>query len=87
MPCSDGQVTPLQSNLWPHNIALSSPPPTSLELNPAENVWQFIRDTRLSKRIFKSYRDILDHCCYAWNRRIEQTWLIIAIGQAIGLRK
>ena len=50
------------------------------ELNPVENVWQFIRDNWLSNRVFKSYGDILDHCCYAWNSLIEQPWKIISIG-------
>ncbi len=32
------------------------------ELNPVENVWQFMRDNWLSNRIFKSYDDLVDHC-------------------------
>ena len=50
------------------------PPPW--DLNPVENIWQFIRENWLSNRIFTSYRDILDHCCYAWNRLIDQPWHI-----------
>jgi hypothetical protein len=38
------------------------------ELNPVENIWQFIRDNWLSNRVFKSYDDILDHCCFVWNK-------------------
>jgi hypothetical protein len=34
----------------------------------------------LSNRVFKSYEDIVDHCCYAWNRLIDQRWHIISIG-------
>ncbi len=49
----------------PDNITLLPLPPRSPELNPVENVWQFIRDNWLSNRVFKSYADILDHCCYA----------------------
>jgi hypothetical protein len=26
-----------------------------------------MRDNWLSNRVFKSYDDILDHCCFAWN--------------------
>jgi putative transposase len=51
----------------PDNITLLPLPPRSPELNPVENIWHFIRDNWLSNRIFKSYADILDHCCYAWN--------------------
>jgi hypothetical protein len=27
----------------------------------------FMRQNWLSNRIFKSFDDIVDHCCYAWN--------------------
>jgi hypothetical protein len=26
-----------------------------------------MRQNWLSNRVFKSYDDIVDHCCYAWN--------------------
>ena len=64
----------------PANITLLPLPPKCPELNPAENVWQFIRDNWLSNRIFKSYEDILDHCCFAWNKLIDQPWRIMSIG-------
>ena len=51
----------------PHNITLLPLPPRSPELNPVENVWQFIRDNWLSNRVFKSYDDIVALCCDAWN--------------------
>ena len=47
-------------------------PPRAPELNPVENVWQFMRDNWLSNRIFKNYDDILDHCCQAWNNLVSQ---------------
>jgi transposase len=50
------------------------------ELNPVENIWQFIRDNWLSNRVFKSYDDILDHCCFAWNKLIDMPWKIMSIG-------
>lgn len=40
-------------------------PPRCPELNPVENVWQFMRENWLSNRIFSSYDDIVDHCCFA----------------------
>ena len=52
------------------------------ELNPQENIWQFIRDNWLSNRVFKSYDDIVDHCCDAWNKLIDQPWKIMSIGHA-----
>lgn len=62
------------------NITLLPLPPRSPELNPVENVWQFMRDNWLSNRIFASYADILDHCCHAWNRLVDQPWRIMSLG-------
>jgi hypothetical protein len=45
-------------------------PPKCPELNPQENVWQFMRDNWLSNRVFKSYDDLVDHCCDAWNNSL-----------------
>jgi transposase len=64
----------------PKNISLLPLPAKSLELNPVENIWQFIRNNWLSNRIFSSYADILDHCCFAWNKLIDQPWHITSIG-------
>jgi len=64
----------------PGNITLLPLPPCSPELNPVENIWQFVRDNWLSNRIFTSYEEILDHSCGAWNKLIEQPWIIMSIG-------
>jgi hypothetical protein len=40
---------------------------------------QFMRDNWLPNRIFKSFEDILDHCCAAWNKLIDQPWRILSI--------
>ena len=64
----------------PDNISLMPMPPKSPELNPTENIWQFMRENWLSNRIFQSYADILDHCCYVWNRLVDQPWTIMSIG-------
>jgi len=63
----------------PNNITLMPLPPRAPELNPVENIWQFLRENWLSNRIFKSYDDILDHCCFAWNRLIDQPGRIRSI--------
>ncbi len=65
----------------PDNITLLPLPPRSPELNPVENVWQFIRDSWLSNRVFRSYDDIVTLSCEAWNRLIEQPWKIMSIGR------
>jgi hypothetical protein len=64
----------------PDNITLGPLPPRSPELNPVENVWQLMRENWLSNRIFASYSDILGHCCFAWNRLIDQPWRIMSLG-------
>jgi transposase len=64
----------------PANISLLALPPKSPELKPTENVWQYLRDNWLSNRVFTSARDIVDHCCDAWNRLIDQPWTIMSIG-------
>jgi transposase len=50
----------------PSNITILSLPPRSPELNPVENIWQFMRDNWLSNRIFVSYDEIVAICCDAW---------------------
>ena len=64
----------------PTNITLMPLPPRCPELNPVENVWQFMRDNWLSNRIFKSYDDVVDHCCHAWNKLADQPWRIMTLG-------
>ena len=63
----------------PGNVSLLPQPPRSPELNPQENIWQFMRANWLSNRIFKSFDEIVDHCCYAWNTLIDQPWKIMSI--------
>jgi len=36
-----------------------------------------MRENWLSNRIFKSFDDIVDHCCEAWNKRLGLQVLII----------
>jgi hypothetical protein len=38
------------------------------QLNPAEQVWQQLRDRSLANRCHGSYDDITDACCEAWNK-------------------
>ncbi len=64
----------------PTCITILPLPPKCPELNPVENLWQFMRDNWLSNRIFDTYDAILDHCCDAWNKLIDQPWRIMSIG-------
>ena len=65
----------------PSNISLMPLPPRAPELNGQENIWQFMRQNWLSNRVFKSFDDIVDHCCYAWNTLIDQPWKIMSIAR------
>lgn len=50
----------------PDNITLLHLPPYSPELNPVENIWQYLRQNQLSNRVFEGYTAIVDACCEAW---------------------
>lgn len=65
----------------PDNITLVPIPPRSPELNPVENVWQFLRENWLSNRVFQSYDDIVAHCCESWKKLMDQPWRISSIGR------
>ncbi len=67
--------------LIPTNITLLLLPPRSPELNPVENIWQFMRDNWLSNHVFNSYDEIVAISSDAWNKLIEQPWTIRSIGQ------
>ena len=64
----------------PQSITIIPLPPKSPELNPMENIWQFLRDNWLSNRTFPAYDQIVDHCCVAWNKLVDQPWRIMSIG-------
>ena len=64
----------------PKNITLLFLPSRAPELNPVENLWQHLRQTYLSNRVFETYQDILDAACEAWNSIIDQPWKIMSIG-------
>ena len=51
----------------PENISLLPLPAYSPELNPMEQVWEFIKQKWLSNRVYKDYEEIADSCANAWN--------------------
>ena len=51
----------------PDNITLLPLPSRSPELNPVENVWQYLRQNQLSLRVWPDYDAIVATCCQAWN--------------------
>ena len=50
----------------PKNITLIFLPSRAPELNPVENVWQYLRANWLSNRVFDTYEEIIDAACQAW---------------------
>ena len=64
----------------PSNISILPLPPKCPELNPVENVWKSVLDNWLSNRVFTLYDNIVDHCCDAWNKPVDQPWRIMSIG-------
>lgn len=63
----------------PDNISLLKLPAYSPELNPVENIWQYLRQNRLSNIVFDTYDAIVDACCDAWNALTAQPGLIRSI--------
>ena len=55
-------------------------PSRAPELNPVENVWQYLRANWLSNRVFETYEDIIDAACDAWNRLMDLPDTIRSIG-------
>jgi transposase len=66
--------------LWPKNITPILLPSRSPELNPVEQVWQFLRANFLSNRVFETYDDIIDAACDAWRKLIALPQTITSIG-------
>jgi transposase len=55
-------------------------PSRSPELNPVENIWQYLRANWLSNRVFETYDDIIDAACDAWRKLTDQPETITSIG-------
>ena len=51
----------------PDNITPIFLPSRAPELNPVENVWEYLRKNKLSNRLYQTYEDIVEACCEAWN--------------------
>jgi transposase len=56
-------------------------PPACPELNSAENIWQYLRQTYLGNRVFADYTAILDARQDAWRKLLAETGRITSIAQ------
>ena len=71
----------------PDNLSLLTLPPPdrvrgrlySPELNPVENVWQYLRANCLAISVFDTYEAIVEACGKAWNRFADQPAIITSI--------
>ena len=64
----------------PANITPILLPSRAPELNPVENVWQYLRSNWLSNRVFETYDAIIDAACEAWMKLIARPETITSIG-------
>ncbi len=64
----------------PNNLTMILLPSRSPELNPVENIWQFLRANWLSNRVFETYDEIIAAACEAWNKLTALPETITSIG-------
>ncbi len=64
----------------PKNLTLIFLPSRAPELNPVENIWQYLRQTWLSNRVFETYEAIIEAACAAWRNLLAQPETIASIG-------
>ena len=64
----------------PKNITLPRLPPYAPELNPMEDVWEYLRGNQLSTTVWEGYDAIVDAGPYsAWNSPMANTKRITSI--------
>jgi transposase len=71
-------------------------PPYSPELNAIERLWQVMRDTSLSHRLFTDLNHNIEVCCTTWNTLLNQpgrirstcgyAWAVPSILPELGIR-
>ena len=64
----------------PFNISIIYLPAYSPELNPTEQIWDFLRSNYLSNRVYETIDYVFNACCDAWNLLIAQPEVIASIG-------
>jgi len=64
----------------PANITPILLPSRAPELNPVENVWQYLRSNWISNRVFETYDAIIDAACEAWMNLMSMPETITSIG-------
>ena len=78
--CLDVEVRTTSKLDAPDNITPIFLPSRTPELNPVENVWQYLRRNWLSNTVFENYDAIIDAACAAWRKLIAKPETITSIG-------
>ena len=69
----------------PPNLTLIALPPHSPKLNPAENLWYYLRSHHWSNRAYQNYGDLPEAVCDAWQTSCIKPNLIQSICRCIYL--
>jgi len=64
----------------PDNITLLPLPPYAPELNPMENVWEYLRQNKLCALVWDTYEAIVQACRDAWKFLVDDPARIQSIG-------
>ena len=75
-----GWHQPGERLLVPDNITLLHLPPYAPELNPMENVWEYLRQNKLSALVWDTYDAIVRACRDAWKFLVDDPGRIRSIG-------
>ena len=63
----------------PDNIVLLRLPPYAPELNPIENIWEYLRGNLLSHVVYENYEAVVQACCDAWNALMRLPEVVTSI--------
>lgn len=63
-----------------HNISLLPLPSYAPELNPVENIWEYLRANKLCGLVWNTYEEIVEACRAAWQFLIDDPDRIRSIG-------
>jgi transposase len=70
----------------PSNVTLVHLPPKSPELNPAENLWHYLRSHFWSNRLYKTWEDLRHAAVDAWRRACMVPQIIQSVCADTALR-
>jgi transposase len=63
----------------PANLTLIAQPPFAPEVNPVENLWEYLRQNHLAIRTCETYEAIVEACCQAWNDLMATPHRIVSL--------